>query len=169
MGNRKRMWRSRETSRNKQKARRAVLLARRRMAREKRRRGTEKKQKGAERVWASFLENRYPLKVYPEKRQQCRKKTSMFYKETDEATGNREKISVPKSEAEQGTLWWWMPHAHQRGPRTRFPFVSALQDDVTMQKTPKLPNECLYTFYHPSSFNMVSEQSLIWLWKIMYS
>lgn len=49
MGNRKRMWRSRETFRNKHKARRAVLLPRRRMGREKRR-GTEKKQKGAERV-----------------------------------------------------------------------------------------------------------------------
>ena len=43
------------------------------------------------------MENRYLLKVYPETRQQCRKKTSMFYKETDEATGNREKISAPRA------------------------------------------------------------------------
>ena len=59
----------------------------------------------------------------------------MFYKETDEATGNQEKSSVPKhgqSEAEQCSLWWWMPHGHQRGPRTRFSFVPALQDDATM-------------------------------------
>ena len=102
------------------------------------------------------MENRYLLKVYPETRQQCRKKTSMFYKETDEATGNREKISAPRArqnDAHCGGGCLTATSEDTSWPsRARFSSVSALQDDVKTQKTPKLPNECVYTCYHPSSF-----------------
>lgn len=74
------------------------------------------------------------------------KKMSVCYKKIDETTDNLGKISVPKhgkDEAEQCTLRWWTPHGHQRRPRTRFSFVSALQDDLILRKTLKRSNECV--------------------------
>ena len=116
MGDRKRMWRSRETFRNKHKARRGVLLARRRMAREKRRRGTEKKQKGAERVWASFLENRYPLKVYPENSAGRKLVCSTRRQMRPQATGKRflyPRVKQNKANCDGGCL---MPTSEDQGP-----------------------------------------------------
>lgn len=94
------------------------------MGREKRRGGTEKKQKGAER-FELLLGKQVFLKSTQRRGNSAGRKLSIFYKETDEATGNSGEDFCTKSEAEACTLWWWTSPATSEDEGAMFSSVSA--------------------------------------------
>lgn len=81
-----------------------------------------------------FMENRSSLKSYLDKRQHPRKKMTMCYQEMDEIRQPGEAFGTQACQdkaqpPEQCMLQWWMPPGQQCGPRTRFVFVPAPQND----------------------------------------